>query len=351
MKKTIALIFGGEGFEHKISEMSAANLYGLIDGSHYGILPIGISKDGYWYIYKGHNDKISNGSWTWDTDNLTPTFPAKMNGASGFITDGGIIPVHCAIPCLHGDFGEDGTVQGALTSAGIAYIGQNVCASSVANDKIYSKLIAEHLGVPTAKWSYTPSDDAKEAKRMAEAKLGYPMFIKPASLGSSYGASPVFSPEDFEACYSAAKRYGSKILVEELIPFEYEIECAMLEDGTMRFSPGGRILSNGKFYDYDSKYRAQSSPKTEAFSGRDREIEEKITEYSASLSSFIGLRYLSRIDFFVTNDKKIYFNEINTFPGMTKTSLYPRLTEDMGIKKNGFINLLLDKVCGYDRRI
>lgn len=351
MKKTVALIFGGEGFEHKISEMSAANLYGLIDASLYSVRPVGISNDGYWYIYKGHKDKISNGSWAFDTKNLIPAYPVKMNGACGFITDSGIIPIDCAIPCLHGDFGEDGTIQGALTSAGIAYIGQSVCASAITNDKIYSKLIAEHLGVPTAKWSYTPSNDAKEAKRMAEAKLGYPMFIKPVSLGSSYGASPVFSPEDFENAYSEAQRFDSKILAEELIPFEYEIECAMLEDGTMRFSPGGRILSNGKFYDYDSKYRAQSSPKTEAFSGKDNETEERITEYSKRLSDFIGLKYLSRLDFFVTKDKKIYFNEINTFPGMTETSLYPKLTEDMVFKKGNFINLLIEKVCHNDRRI
>ena len=351
MKKTVALIFGGEGFEHRISEMSAANLYTLIDTSLYTVLPIGISNDGYWYIYRGHKDKINNGSWIEDKENLTPTYPARINGSSGFITDSGLIFVECAIPCLHGDFGEDGIIQGALISAGIAYIGQSVCASVITNDKIYSKLAAEYLGIPTVRWSYTPSGDAKEAKRMAEARFDYPMFIKPASLGSSYGASPVYSPDDFEAVYTEAKRFDSKVLVEELIPFEYEIECAMLDDKETKFSPGGRILSNGKFYDYGAKYSAEGSPKTEAFSGRDREIEERITEYSANLSSFIGLRHLSRIDFFVTKDKRIYFNEINAFPGMTKTSLYPRLAEDMGAKKSCFINLLIEKVSRNDRRI
>lgn len=351
MKKTVALIFGGEGFEHRISEMSAANLYGIIDKARYEILPVGISIDGYWYIYRGPADKIISGDWAEDKENLIPAFPTKMNGASGFITNDGIIPVDCAIPCLHGDCGEDGIIQGALTAGGIRYIGQSVCASAVTSDKIYAKLIAERLGIPTAKWSYSTSDDANEAKRFAEEKLSYPMFIKPANLGSSYGAAPVFSPDEFYAAYEEARRYGDRILTEELIPFEYEIECAMLEDGEIRFSPGGRILSNGAFYDYESKYRPESSPKTEAFSGKDRETEEKITEYSAMLTDFIGLKHLSRIDFFVTKDKEIYFNEINTFPGMTKTSLYPRLTEDMGIRKDGFINLLLDGVCGYDRRI
>ena len=351
MKKTVALIFGGEGFEHKISEISAANLYSLIDSSLYDILPVGISRDGYWYIYEGQKDKINSGDWIFDKKNLIPTYPVKIDGGSGFIASGRIIPVICAIPCLHGNFGEDGIIQGALTSAGIAYIGQSVCASSVTNDKIYSKLIAEHLGIPTAKWSYTPSASGEEARAAAEARLTYPMFIKPASLGSSYGASPVFSADGFESAYCEARRFDSKILVEELIPFEYEVECAMLEDGRLRFSPGGRILSSGKFYDYRSKYSEDISPKTEAFSGKDAETEEKITQYSAMLSKFIGLKHLSRIDFFITKDKGIYFNEINTFPGMTPTSLYPRLTEDMGIKDTSFINLLIKRAIQDDRRV
>ena len=351
MKKRIALIFGGEGKEHRISEISAANLSKHIDESLYEVLFIGITCGGDWYIYKGLRDKINEGSWIEDKDLLIPTYPVKIKGLSGFITKDEIIPVCCAVPCLHGDFGEDGIVQGALTSAHIPYIGQSVCASAITSDKIYTKLVAEYLEIPTAKWTLETIAGADEARVRAEKKLLYPMFIKPASLGSSYGAAPVFSPNDFDAVYKEARRLDERVLIEELIPFEYELECALFDDGGQRLSPGGRILSNGEFYDYNSKYGNDRAPLTEAYSGNDAEVEKRASDYAKMLSDFIGLKYLSRIDFFVTRDKRIYFNEINTFPGMTETSLYPKLTEDMGLEKGSFINLLIQKVCSYDRRI
>lgn len=351
MKKRIALIFGGEGKEHGISEISAANLSELIDEALYDVLLVGISRSGDWYIYNGARDKIKDGSWIGDKSLLIPTYPVKMNGLSGFITADGIIRVCCAIPCLHGDFGEDGIVQGALTCAHIDYIGQSVCASAVTGDKIYTKLAAERLGIPTAKWTLETSADAAKARARAEESLSYPMFIKPASLGSSYGAAPVFSSDDFDAAYKEARALSERVLIEELVSFEYELECALFDDGKRLLSPGGRILSNGEFYDYSSKYGNERAPLIEAYSGKDAEIEKQISDYAERLSDFIGLRHLSRIDFFVTGDKRIYFNEINTFPGMTESSLYPRLTEDMGLKKGSFINLLIEKVCSYDRRV
>lgn len=351
MKKRIALIFGGEGKEHRISEISAANLSKHIDESLYEVLFIGITCGGDWYIYKGLRDKINEGSWIEDKDLLIPTYPVKIKGLSGFITKDEIIPVCCAVPCLHGDFGEDGIVQGALTSAHISYIGQSVCASAITSDKIYTKLTAEHLGIPTAKWTLETSANTAEARAHAEKKLSYPMFIKPSSLGSSYGAAPVFSPNDFDAAYKEARRLDERVLIEELIPFEYELECALFDDGGQRLSPGGRILSNGEFYDYNSKYGKDRAPLIEAYSGNDAEVEKRASDYAKTLSDFIGLKYLSRIDFFVTRDKRVYFNEINTFPGMTETSLYPKLTEDMGLEKGSFINLLIRKVCCYDRSI
>lgn len=351
MKKRLALIFGGEGIEHRISEISAANLSELIDEALYDVIFVGISKNGDWYIYNGARDKINDGSWIVDKSRLVPTYPVKMNGLSGFITNDGIIPVCCAVPCLHGDFGEDGIVQGALTCAHIEYIGQSVCASAVTGDKIYAKLVAEHLGVPTARWTLETSANTAEARFHAEKSLTYPMFIKPASLGSSYGASPVFSQDDFDTAYKEARALSERVLIEELISFEYELECALFDSGKRLLSPGGRILSNGKFYDYNSKYCDDRAPITEAYSNNDAEIEKQISDYAEKLSDFIGLRHLSRIDFFITQDKRIYFNEINTFPGMTESSLYPRLTEDMGLKKGSFINLLIEKVCSYDRRV
>ena len=159
MKKRVALIFGGEGHEHGISEISAQNLYGLIDRELYEILPIGISNVGEWFIYLGDIDKLSGGEWQRDGSLLKRTYPIY----SGFQTEGCIIRVDAAILCLHGDKGEDGSIAGSLEAAHIKYVGEDVYASAVTQDKVYTKCIAEKLGIPTAKWILS-SSETKEAQ-------------------------------------------------------------------------------------------------------------------------------------------------------------------------------------------
>jgi D-alanine-D-alanine ligase len=274
-----------------------------------------------------------------------------IDGRSGFLAGGDILSVDCAIPCLHGDFGEDGVVQGALTAAHIRYVGQDVYASALTSDKSYSKLAATRLGIPTAKWVVSDGEDFQIAKLNAEKHLSYPLFIKPARLGSSCGAMPVPTPNDFEHAYSYAASFDKRVLIEELVNFDYEVECALFDNGKRKISAGGRILSGGKFYDFDSKYNAKSSPSTEAKSGAFPEIEKTISAYTNALADFMGIKHISRFDFFVTRDREIFFNEINAFPGMTATSLYPRLTEDMGFSKGEFINLIIESVCKNDRGV
>ena len=338
MKKRVALIYGGEGAEREISKLSAENLFSHIDEKEYEVLRIEI---------------LGNGEWKAVTEKgkYESTFPIFKDGVSGFLLGGEVLPVDCAIPCLHGNYGEDGVVQGALTAAHIKYIGQDVYASAVTSDKAFTKLIASRLNIPTADWILSDNESAPDAKARAERYLQYPMFIKPARLGSSYGATPVPTSDAFVSAYEYAKSFDARLLIEERVDFDYEVECALFDAGERRISAGGRVLSGGKFYDYNSKYDKNASPETEAKSGKAPEIEEKISEYSASLADFIGIKHLSRFDFFVNRDGKILFNEINAFPGMTATSLYPKLTEDMGLYKGEFINLLIKSVSKNDRRI
>ena len=350
MKKTVALIFGGEGYEHSISLQSAESLAEMIDRKKYSVLCVGISKTGEWYIYNGKKDKIGNGEWIYDKSHLTPTYPVKLCGESGFLKGGEIIPVHTAIPCLHGDFGEDGVIQGALDTAHICYVGEDVYSSAVTIDKSYTKLIAEKLGIPTAKWILSTNETFKEAKERAEKIIGYPMFIKPTRLGSSYGASPVYTESDFEEAFRCAKAYSERLIIEELIRADYELECAVLNTDKRYIVPFGRIHSHGSFYDFFAKYEGENSPKTEA-SDNGGETEKRVYKYAKKLADFIDVRQLCRIDFFVTEKRDVYFNEINAFPGMTKNSLYPVLTELVGLKKGDFINLLIEKAHTDDRRI
>ena len=348
-KKNIALISGGQGYEHDVSEMSAENLFSLIDKGLYSVFLVHINKDGNWYISQNECKKYIKFSSA--NDFFCEGFPVRCGGTSGVLSNGNLIPIDCAIPCLHGNFGEDGSVQGTLSTAGIAYIGQDVYASAMTSDKIYTKLAAERLNIPTARWIFSDGSDCADAKRRANENLAYPLFIKPARLGSSYGAHPIFSESEFESAFEDSRKYDSRILIEELVEFDHELECALFDNGKRVIFPGGKVLSGGTFYDFDSKYTAEMSPKTEAKTDAFTDAEKKAAEYSNALAALIGIRHLSRFDFFVTKDDKIIFNEINAFPGMTETSLYPKLVSKIGNKNGDFINLLIDKVCSYDRRI
>lgn len=346
MKNTVALIFGGEGKEHDISEASAQNLASLIDTNVYDLMLVGITDGGEWYIYDGPLTKIRGGAWLKNKLRLKKTFPVKLGDHSGFLCDNQIIPVCCAVPCLHGDFGEDGIIQASLTAAHIKYIGQDIYVSAFTSDKSYTKLAAEYLKIPTAKWVLSTASDPLQAKAEAEKHLKYPMFLKPTRYGSSYGAHPIYSEKDFEDAYADAYSYESRVLIEELVYIKYELECALLEADGILLAPYGKITTGGTFYGYDEKYKSQNSIKAEASAdGIAPTTKSLILDYSERLVRFLGLRHLSRIDFFVTENDEVYFNEINAFPGMTDTSLYPKLTEKMGLRSGDFINLLIKGVC------
>ena len=334
MNNNIALIYGGEGHEREISKLSAKNLFSMIDKQRYKVFPIFISEEGYWEFREDFSE-----------ERAAPTYPARIFGKSGFILNGKILEVKAAIPALHGDFGEDGKIQGALATAHIPYLGCDTLCGAVASDKIYTKIIAEHLSVPCAKWIFA-DDGTKpaQAREKAEKSFGYPMFIKPTSLGSSIGAHKVSSEEEFEDAFRDAYQKGDgRILIEEYVDSVCEIECAFLGAEKKHIAPYGRICTGGAVYDYSGKYMGVDSPKILHGKDVNRDYSDKIREYSEKLISFLKIRHLSRIDFFLTKDGRIYFNEINTFPGMTASSLYPQMTEDMGYPRGEFINTLIEE--------
>ena len=326
MKRTVALIYGGEGFEHEISIKGAKNISSWIDRSEYNLISVFISKSGEWFIDDGNR--------------MIPTFPIFLYGKSGFFKNGEIIQTDVAIPLLHGNFGEDGTVCGALSTAHIRFIGCDVLAGAVCSDKIVTKLIADALKIPTAKWLFSSEKFPDFIVEKAEAELGYPMYIKPSGLGSSIGISQVFNREQFLSAYINSRRLCERILVEKKIYVKSELECAYLEESGKKYFKIGRVFSDGGFYDFDRKYLTNT--RTEAVC-TDRNIEKTVTHFSEMLVSALGIRQISRLDFFLSEDGKIIFNEINTLPGMTKTSLYPQLTVEMGFSEGEFINRLISE--------
>ena len=328
MRKTVALIFGGEGYEREISKRSKDGLLGFIDKERYETIEIEITKRGVWLLQS--------------ESGTHPTFPVCTPAGGGFLHNGELISVDAAISRLHGDFGEDGNIQGALTCAHIPYVGEDVFVSAVTSDKAYTKFVADALGIPTARWLlFTEKDNEADAQILAESYVGYPMFLKSARLGSSFGAVPVLKKEDFPEAYKEVRSFGTRLLCEEFVDIECEIECAYLSvGGTDRFSPDGEVRPREIFYNYSEKYGTGTSA---TLSYGESEVKKLATDYSRRLARAIGIRSLSRIDFFLDKKGNLIFNEINSFPGMTETSLYPKLTERLGLSRGEFINLLIEE--------
>ena len=343
-KKRVAVIFGGTGAEHSVSVRSAEYFIRQIDKSKYTPLPIYISKSGKWTLYPLAESpkKIENGSAVGIT-----TYPVRLGCKSGFKLPIGTLSVAAAIPILHGVGGEDGSVQGALECAKIPFVGCDCRASALCHNKAYTKTFAEALGIPTLPWIYTEcsteENDILELMLKAEEKIGYPMFIKPASQGSSIGCSPAICRADFAPAYRRAHKVcDGRVLIEKMLEAPKELEVACLKTKCNEtFTNPGEISYDGGFYSYDEKYSEESTASVNSTSSLNPYDLELIRAYSKSLVSALGIRHMCRVDYFFSGGK-IYFNEINTIPGLTEASLYPRLIAECGIDGKKMIGELID---------
>ena len=324
MKATIALIHGGEGYEHDISVLGANNISKMICREKYDVLPVLIDKRGEWLIDGGK----------------TSVFPVLLGGKSGLISDSAFIPIDLAIPLLHGDHGEDGEVLGALKSAHIKFIGCGILPSALTADKISAKLIASSIGIPTADFVFSTDKNCDKIVLQAEKALAYPMFVKPSGLGSSIGISKAHNRKELISAYERALKYSERILIEKAVEVKCELECAYLGVFGKHLYRVGKVISDGKFYDFDKKYLSYTETSADI---ENEEVAIAVTKAADKLREVIGAGGLARFDFFLANDGTILFNEINTFPGMTKTSLFPALTVGMGFSEGEFINRLIEE--------
>ncbi|MBO5907953.1 MAG: D-alanine--D-alanine ligase [Clostridia bacterium] len=340
-KPTVLLIYGGVGVEHDVSVMSADNVYSLIDQDEFAVIPIFISNEGDWYRV----DKIYNPCDA-EKKSLPTVHLGVHNGRGGIFEDDGFTAVDVAFPMLHGDGGEDGIVQGALECAKIKFVGPDFYSGPVTMDKAFTKIIAESLGIPTARFvlsiAHSPIYSMERSLERAEKLFGYPMFIKPSRLGSSIGASRADTKEEARAAYKMAQSFSDRILIEELVDIEKEAECAYFKVKNKEIITDlAEISCSFGFYDYEKKYyggvgaalseKAKISPKTS----------ERIREYTRMLSQYVGTRHLSRFDFFIARDGRVLFNEINAIPGFTKSSLYPTLLSEYGLSPSHAVALMI----------
>ena len=345
-KLNVCILFGGISPEHEVSLRSAESVLNHIDKDKYNILPVGITKAGQW-IYFGGTDysMLPAGTWMECPGNCPAAIsPVRGQGLLRFDADTvTAAPIDVAFPVLHGENGEDGAMQGLLQMAGIPYVGPHVSASAVAMDKTLTKLVIDKEGIPQAAWELVRAEELPE--KMAsivaslEARFAYPMFVKPAGTGSSVGVSKAADREKLKAAITAAAKFDSKILVEEFIKGK-EIEVAVLGNAEPVASVCGEIDSGAEFYDYDAKYLTDTS--TAYIPARICEdLQNRIREAAVRVFKAVGCQGLSRVDFFATEDGRLVFNEINTIPGFTSISMYPKLFTASGIPYSRLIDELL----------
>lgn len=340
MKKTkVCVLFGGASSEHDISEISASAVLSAINREKYDIFAIGITKTGKWFLYDGDIEAIRN--HTWENGKITPAVisPDRSDKSIIKLTEGGIekIQIDVVYPVLHGKFGEDGTVQGLCELAGIPYVGSGVIGSAVCMDKCIAKILFEKAGIPQSDWVEIKVGEAPDFEKIEE-QLGYPCFVKPSSAGSSVGVTKASNRGELKKGIETALENDYKVLVEEAIDAR-EIECGVMGNlNPVTADNLGEIMPAKEFYDFEAKYEDASS-KTVIPSNTDKETEKIIKEYALRAYKICECRGYSRVDFFIDRrDGRIILNEINTIPGFTPISMYPKIWEDSGVSMTELID-------------
>lgn len=348
MKKlSVCILFGGISPEHEVSLRSAESVLNNIDQEKYNVFPVGITKDGDWILFGGNDySELPAGTWLHNPANCRAAIsPIRGQGLLRFEGDCVVRErIDVVFPVMHGANCEDGAVQGLLQLAGIPYVGPHIAASAVSMDKTLTKLVVDHAHVPQAAWHLVRGGELEhhmeQVTKILEEKFSYPMFVKPAGTGSSVGVSKATSREALQSALTAAAVFDDKVLVEEFINGR-EIEVAVMGNDNPAASICGEIDSGAEFYDYEAKYVTDTS--TAYIPARiSEEVEEEVRELAVKVYSAIGCQGLSRVDFFVTHeDNRIVFNEINTLPGFTSISMYPKLFAASGIPYSQLIDELL----------
>ena len=348
MKKlSVCVLFGGISPEHEVSLRSAESVLNNIDHEKYHVFPVGITKDGDWVLFGGTDySMLPAGTWLNCEDNRRAAIsPVHGQGLLSFENDCVVRErIDVVFPLIHGSTGEDGAIQGLLEIAGIPYVGPHITASAVCMDKCMTKLVADQAGVRQADWvlvtkaSFRRNADA--IVETVEQKFTYPVFVKPAGTGSSVGVSKATNRDALVYAVETALQFDKKVLVEEFIDGQ-EVECAVLGNATPVASICGEIESGADFYDYEAKYVSDSS--SLYIPARIEEsVAEQVRENAVRIYDALGCCGLSRVDFFVKADGEVVFNEINTIPGFTSISMYPKLFVASGIPYSQLIDQLLE---------
>lgn len=346
-KNNVCILFGGISPEHEVSLRSAESVLNTIDQTKYRVFPVGITKSGVWMLYREQDyGKLPGGRWQSCRSNLRAAIsPVRGQGLLLFEADRvRTQPIDVVFPVLHGENGEDGSIQGLMQLAGIPCVGPDVASSAACMDKSLTKLIADQARVRQAAWLLVTKTelhrDAESVLAAVEARFPYPVFVKPAGTGSSVGVSRAEDRPSLLRALEQAAQYDEKILVEEMIRGR-EVEVAVLGNRSPLASVCGEIEAGAAFYDYEAKYLSDSA-RLFIPARISEDAAQRVREAAVRVYRAMGCKGLSRVDFFVTFEgEEVVFNEINTIPGFTSISMYPKLFEASGVPYVKLIDELL----------
>ena len=347
-KIRVGIIMGGMSGEHEVSVVSASSVINALNKDKYEVIPIGITKNGQWISGPDTVTMLKNGM----TDHILSQkilLPDPNQKSLLSITDDGLAknePLDVVIPLIHGTYGEDGKLQGLLEMANIPYVGCGVLGSAVGMDKIIMKNLFKQAGLLTPNFTHFTKNewlaDQKKIIGFVESALKYPIFIKPANLGSSVGISKVKSRSRFFDAVNEAAKYDRRIIVEQSIENCREIECAVLGNNEPKASIAGEILPHHEFYSYKAKYVDANGAGLEIPAKLSEEQLKEIQQQAIIAFKALDLSGMSRVDFFIDGGNKILISEVNTVPGFTKISMYPKLWAASGLPYDKLIDKLID---------
>lgn len=350
-KTRIALVFGGRSTEHAISCVSAGSIMAALDPDEFEVVPVGITRAGQWVLTAGDPAQLAIANRR--LPEITPetgkavVLPADPTANGLMVLDATAGPqafagVDVVFPVLHGAYGEDGTIQGMLEMAGIPYVGANVFASAAAMDKEFTKKLVAAEGIPVG--PYVVLRAGVSLSEADKERLGLPVFVKPSRAGSSYGISKVSDWSELDAAVTEARQIDPKVLVEAAIVGR-EIECGVLEGETGDAPEASllaevRVVTGHEFYDFEAKY-LDDSCEYDIPAGLPPEVARQVQEYACRAFTALDCAGLARVDFFVTPELDVYLNEINTMPGFTPTSMFPRMWAETGLEYPKLVSRLI----------
>lgn len=342
----VAVLLGGRSGEHEVSVVSARSVMAALDPARWQVVPIGVTRAGWWLSAAETAAALEAGATAFEVGGSPLLLATEALSA--------LAGCDVVFPLIHGTFGEDGTLQGLLEMAGVPYCGAGVAASAVGMDKALMKALFREAGIPVARysvirsWEYTLAPD--EAMALIDRSIGYPCFVKPANGGSSVGITRARSREDLPAAFESAFSYDEKVLVERPV-IGREVECAVLGNEHPEASVVGEIVPDRDFYDYDSKYAASSTTRLYIPAPITEAAAAEVREMALRMYRVMGCEGYARVDFFLTSGDRVIANEVNTIPGFTSISMYPKLWEASGVAYTPLLTRILElALARHERR-